>query len=90
MAELADAVDLLQILTDHHHPKQTQQVQDDNNQQDEEDVNQLLAGSGLVLKNKGAVVQELDRETLRSLKEGLVGVIVTGSHHKSYCAGLGK
>ncbi|KAG0271253.1 enoyl CoA hydratase domain-containing protein 1 [Linnemannia exigua] len=74
MAELADCVDLLESVTD---PKRR-----------EEDVGQLLKGSGLVLKNKGVVVQKLDQESLRMLKDGLVGIIVTGSQHKSYCAGL--
>ncbi|KAG0371731.1 enoyl CoA hydratase domain-containing protein 1 [Mortierella sp. AD032] len=78
MAELADCVDLLETVTD---PKRKEVV-------DEEDVGQLLKGSGLVLKNKGVVVQKLDQESLKMLKGGLVGVIVTGSQHKSYCAGL--
>ncbi|KAF9098012.1 enoyl CoA hydratase domain-containing protein 1 [Mortierella sp. AD031] len=78
MAELADTVDLLETVTD---PKKINA---------EEDVGQLLAGSGLVVKSNGVVVQELDREAVRALKDGLVGVIVTGSQHKSYYLSAAK
>ncbi|KAF9125956.1 enoyl CoA hydratase domain-containing protein 1 [Mortierella sp. 14UC] len=85
MAELADCVDLLETVTD---PKRKQEGRQGEDEELEEDVRQLLKGSGLLLKSKGVAVQKLDRETLKVLKDGLVGIIVTGSQHKSYCAGL--
>ncbi|KAF9155640.1 enoyl CoA hydratase domain-containing protein 1 [Linnemannia schmuckeri] len=78
MAELADCVDLLETVTD---PKRREKEV----REMEEDVRELLKDSGLVLKKGGVAVQKLD---LDALKDGLVGVIVTGSQHKSYCAGL--
>ncbi|KAF9911762.1 enoyl CoA hydratase domain-containing protein 1 [Linnemannia zychae] len=84
MAELADCVDLLETVTNPKRKLEGRESEDEF----EEDVKQLLKGSGLVLKNKGVAVQKLDREVLKELKDGLVGVIVTGSQHKSYCAGL--
>lgn len=79
MAELADCVDLLEAVTD---PRQRDST--------EEDLREMLKESGLVLKKAGVTVQKLDQESLKALRDGLVGVIVTGSQHKSYCAGLGK
>lgn len=79
MAELADCVDLLEAVTD---PKRGNLT--------EEDLKELLKESGIVLKKAGVAVQKLDQESLKALRDGLVGVIVTGSQHKSYCAGLGK
>ncbi|KAK5828162.1 ClpP/crotonase-like domain-containing protein [Linnemannia elongata] len=77
MAELADCVDLLEAVTD---PKRGNLT--------EEDLKELLKESGIVLKKAGVAVQKLDQESLKALRDGLVGVIVTGSQHKSYCAGL--
>ncbi|KAG0061945.1 hypothetical protein BGZ89_011054, partial [Linnemannia elongata] len=77
MAELADCVDLLEAVTD---PKRGNLT--------EEDLKELLKESGIVLKKAGVAVQKLDQESLKALRDGLVGVIVTGSQYKSYCAGL--
>lgn len=85
MAELADCVDLLEAVTDPKRKEDREDVKDL-----EEDVGELLKASGLVLKKEGVAVQKLDQDVLKALKDGLVGVIVTGSQHKSYCAGLGK
>lgn len=45
--------------------------------------------SKLVLKSAGHKIKKLDQEHV-SLLDGLVGIIVSGANHKSYCAGLGK
>ncbi|KAF9926543.1 enoyl CoA hydratase domain-containing protein 1 [Linnemannia zychae] len=84
MAELADCVDLFETIT---HPKWKKHTLG-GEESLEDDVKELLKESGLVLKSKGNMVQKLDQETLAALKDGLIGVIVTGSSHKSYCAGL--
>ncbi|KAG0283988.1 enoyl CoA hydratase domain-containing protein 1 [Linnemannia gamsii] len=82
MAELADCVDFLETVTD---PKRKDK---EDTLELEEDVKELLKSSGLVLKKEGKAVQKLDQDALKTLKDGLVGIIVTGSQHKSYCAGL--
>ncbi|KAF9113028.1 enoyl CoA hydratase domain-containing protein 1 [Mortierella sp. AM989] len=52
-----------------------------------EQIPQLYPGSGLVLKSGGKVIESLEQEHVEIL-DNLVGIIVTGSANKSYCAGL--
>lgn len=79
MAELADCIDFLENATSGTHASNY------NNQ-----LPQLHPDSGLMLKCAGKPVhnKQLDQEHADIL-QGLVGIIVTGAEHKSYCAGLG-
>ncbi|KAF9353109.1 enoyl CoA hydratase domain-containing protein 1 [Mortierella sp. AD094] len=50
-------------------------------------IPQLHPGSGLVLKSAGKPVNTVSQEHVQILDD-LVGIIITGSPNKSYCAGL--
>ncbi|KAG0039392.1 enoyl CoA hydratase domain-containing protein 1 [Podila clonocystis] len=88
MAELADCVDLLEDLTVHSStPSVTSMALGSSNDAQTRPIPALHPESKLVLKNAGQNVTKLDHEQV-SLLDGLVGIIVTGADHKSYCAGL--
>lgn len=77
MAELADCIDFLENAT-------SDTYSSNNNQPP-----WLHPDSGLRLKCAGEPVHnKLDQEHADIL-QGLVGIIVTGAKHKSFCAGLG-
>ncbi|KAG0201026.1 enoyl CoA hydratase domain-containing protein 1 [Mortierella sp. GBA30] len=97
MAELADCVDFLEDATLWDPPSsssphsgsasESTMVHPHGGNPSSVVVPQLHAESGLVLKSAGKTIQKLNQEHVQLL-QGLVGVIVTGAQHKSYCAGL--
>ncbi|KAG0321363.1 hypothetical protein BG000_003255, partial [Podila horticola] len=88
MAELADCVDLLEELTvPSSSASVTSMALGSSNDAQIRPFPALHPESKLVLKNAGQKVTRLDQE-LVSILDGVVGIIVTGADHKSYCAGL--
>ncbi|KAF9194564.1 enoyl CoA hydratase domain-containing protein 1 [Haplosporangium sp. Z 767] len=91
MAELADCVDFLEAATTTS-PSGTTAVsvssmaQGDTGMDNSQSL-QLHPESALVLKSAGKTIHKLDQEHVQAL-QSLVGIIVTGAQHKSYCAGL--
>lgn len=89
MAELADCVDLLEELTVPSSSASFASRAHGSSNDATRPIPALHPESKLVLKSAGHKVKNLDQEHV-SLLDGLVGIIVSGANHKSYCAGLGK
>ncbi|KAG0363788.1 ClpP/crotonase-like domain-containing protein [Gamsiella multidivaricata] len=89
MAELADCVDFLEQATTDSSASGATVSAMANTGKDEQggQAPQLHPGSGLVLKSAGQAIERLEKAHVQIL-QGLVGVIITGAQHKSYCAGL--
>ncbi|KAF9425973.1 enoyl CoA hydratase domain-containing protein 1 [Podila epigama] len=83
MAELADCVDLLQEATSSTFSSSSDAPLEIHSPQ----YLSCHPESQLVLKSAGQIITKIDRETIHLLNE-LVGLVVTGSNQKSYCAGL--
>ncbi|KAG0225065.1 enoyl CoA hydratase domain-containing protein 1 [Actinomortierella wolfii] len=82
MAELADWVDLLEaVYHDRHRGKRAADIAP----QDIQDM--LNEESKIVLKINGETLPHFNGQAFDLLQD-LVGVVVTGSENKSYCAGL--
>ncbi|KAF9426251.1 enoyl CoA hydratase domain-containing protein 1 [Entomortierella beljakovae] len=97
-AELADCVDLLEEAVSRSSllsspesftsvTKMAREQQQSSGSSSNFSIPQLHPESKLVLKSGGKVLDKLDQEHLQIL-DNLVGIVVTGSSNKSYCAGL--
>ncbi|KAG0249361.1 enoyl CoA hydratase domain-containing protein 1 [Mortierella polycephala] len=90
MAELADCVDFLEDATTTSGTTAvsvSSMAQGDTVMDNNQQSLQLHPESALVLKSAGKTIHKLDQEHVQAL-QNLVGIIVTGAQHKSYCAGL--
>ncbi|KAF9195716.1 enoyl CoA hydratase domain-containing protein 1 [Haplosporangium sp. Z 27] len=91
IAELADLVDFLEQATAPTTKTSTGAINYNSNNNTDTNADiappQLLPESGLVLKCAGSPINTLTQEHVDILNN-LVGIIITGSPNKSYCAGL--